>query len=146
MASFEDYDEFGNYIGADLDSDEDEILPEQYGQQPETAPLEGFDDEQQKQEVEEEALMEVDGTCWVFIPLEFIQKRLVYKVPTHNAVVLHEDKQYYPSASEVYGPGVETMVQEEDAQPLSEPIVAPVKVRKWTVEEKDMPETRFDKG
>ncbi|KAG6894780.1 hypothetical protein C0992_004722, partial [Termitomyces sp. T32_za158] len=124
MASFEDYDEFGNYIGADLDSDdEDEVLQEQYGQQPETAPLEGFDDVQQRQEVEEEALMEVD------------------EVPTHNAVILHEDKQYYPSASEVYGPGVETMVQEEDAQPLSEPIIAPVKVRKWTVEEKDMPET-----
>lgn len=37
-------------------------------------------------------------------------------------------------------------MQEEDAQPLSEPIVAPIKVRKWTVEEKDMPVTRFDKG
>ena len=46
----------------------------------------------------------------------------------------------------MYGEEVETLVQEEDAQPLSEPIVAPVKVRKWTVEEKDMPETRFDKG
>lgn len=38
------------------------------------------------------------------------------------------------------------MVQEEDAQPLTEPIIAPIKSRKWTVEEKDMPETRFDKG
>jgi len=66
--------------------------------------------------------------------------------PSHHAVILHEDKQYYPSAGDVYGPGVETLVQEEDAQPLSEPIIAPVKVRKWTVEEKDMPETRFDKG
>lgn len=61
-------------------------------------------------------------------------------------MILHEDKQYYPSAEEVYGPGVETLVQEEDAQPLTEPIIAPIKVRKWTVEEKDMPETRFDKG
>jgi 116 kDa U5 small nuclear ribonucleoprotein component len=59
---------------------------------------------------------------------------------------LHEDKQYYPSASEVYGEGVETLVQEEDAQPLTEPIIAPVKVRRWAVEEKGMPETRFDKG
>lgn len=66
--------------------------------------------------------------------------------PAHNAVILHEDKQYYPSASDVYGEGVETLVQEEDAQPLTEPIIAPVKVRKWTIEEKDMPETRFDKG
>ena len=66
--------------------------------------------------------------------------------PTHNAVILHEDKQYYPSASEVYGEGVETLVQEEDAQPLTEPIIAPVKVRKWTIEEKGLPETRYDKG
>ena len=64
----------------------------------------------------------------------------------HNAVILHEDKQYYPTAEQVYGEDVETLVQEEDAQPLSEPIVAPIKVRKWAVEEKDMPETRFDKG
>ncbi|KAH0837913.1 Calreticulin family-domain-containing protein [Lanmaoa asiatica] len=66
--------------------------------------------------------------------------------PVHNAVILHEDKQYYPSAEDVYGQDVETLVQEEDAQPLSEPIIAPIKVRKWTVEEKDMPQTRFDKG
>ena len=64
MASFEDYDEFGNYIGADLESDEeDEIQRDQFlrqePQQRETmAPLEGYE------EAEEEAGavgMEVDG-------------------------------------------------------------------------------------
>ena len=73
-------------------------------------------------------------------------KRQYCTEPVHNAVILHEDKQYYPTAEQVYGEDVETLVQEEDAQPLSEPIIAPIKVRKWTVEEKDMPETRFDKG
>lgn len=34
-------------------------------------------------------------------------------------VVLHEDKKYYPTAEEVYGPEVETIVQEEDSQPLT---------------------------
>lgn len=66
--------------------------------------------------------------------------------PQPSAVILHENKKYYPTAEEVYGPDVETMVQEEDAQPLTEPIIAPVKVRKWAVEEKDLPETRYDKG
>ena len=33
-------------------------------------------------------------------------------------IVLHEDKKYYPSAEEVYGKGTETLVMEEDAQPL----------------------------
>ncbi|KAF8899242.1 P-loop containing nucleoside triphosphate hydrolase protein [Infundibulicybe gibba] len=127
MASFEDYDEFGNYIGADLDSDDEEEVPQnRFVPQPESAPLQGYDDDAM-QVNEENALMEIDE-------------------PVHNAVVLHEDKQYYPSASDVYGPDVETLVQEEDAQPLSEPIIAPIKVRKWTVVEKDMPETRFDKG
>ncbi|KZT08599.1 Calreticulin-domain-containing protein [Laetiporus sulphureus 93-53] len=127
MASFEDYDEFGNYIGADLESEEEEELQQnEFIQQPQVQPLEGFEEEPMQVE-EETALMEVDEQM-------------------HNAVVLHEDKQYYPSAEEVYGAEVETLVQEEDAQPLSEPIIAPVKVRKWTVEEKDMPETRFDKG
>ena len=46
-----------------------------------------------------------------------------------TAVVLHEDKKYYPSAEEVYGEGIEALVQEEDAQPLEVPIIAPVKVR-----------------
>ncbi|KAH9486434.1 116 kDa U5 small nuclear ribonucleoprotein component [Psilocybe cubensis] len=128
MASFEDYDEFGNYIGADLDSDDEEDVPQQqFDDEPQqNAPLEGYDDSETN-EGDNMALMQVDE-------------------PSHRAVVLHEEKQYYPSAQDVYGPGVETMVQEEDAQPLSEPIIAPVKDRKWTVVEKGMPETRFDKG
>ncbi|CAL1694332.1 unnamed protein product [Somion occarium] len=129
MASFEDYDEFGNYIGAELESEEEEHIEEdvyRQGQQPQAAPLEGYEEE--PMEVEETtALMEIEE-------------------PIQNAVVLHEDKKYYPSASEVYGEDVETLVQEEDAQPLTEPVIAPVKVRRWTVEEKDMPETRFDKA
>lgn len=71
---------------------------------------------------------------------------VLFAEPIHNAVILHEDKQYYPSAQDVYGADVETLVQEEDAQPLTEPIIAPIKVRKWMIEEKDLPETRFDKG
>ncbi|KZV87397.1 P-loop containing nucleoside triphosphate hydrolase protein [Exidia glandulosa HHB12029] len=63
-----------------------------------------------------------------------------------NAIILHEDKKYYPTASEIYGEDVEALVQEEDAQPLTQPIIEPVKVRKWQVEEKNLPETRFDKG
>ena len=60
-----------------------------------------------------------------------------------NAVVLHEDKQYYPTAQQVYGPGVETLVQEEDAQPLTEPIIAPILQKKFTVQEADLPPVQF---
>lgn len=53
---------------------------------------------------------------------------LPVRTPSGMAVVLAEDKQYYPAASEVYGPGVEALVMEEDAQPLEVPIIAPIKV------------------
>ena len=65
MASFEDYDEFGNYIGAGLDSDdeEEEVPQNQFLRQTgpsQAAPLEGYEDETMR-EVEEEGAMDVDG-------------------------------------------------------------------------------------
>jgi U5 small nuclear ribonucleoprotein component len=63
-----------------------------------------------------------------------------------NAVVLHEDKQYYPTAQQVYGEDVETMVQEEDAQPLTQPIIAPVEQKKFTIQEADLPPVYFDRN
>ncbi|KZO91876.1 Calreticulin-domain-containing protein [Calocera viscosa TUFC12733] len=140
MASMDDYDEFGNYIGADLDSDDDEEasfqqpIPTQPAPSRGYAPLEGFDDDEEMSGAgsppaqNQVALMDVD------------------ELPSARAVILHEDKKYYPSAEEVYGADVEAIVQEEDTQPLSEPIVAPIKVRRFAVEEKGLPETRYDKG
>lgn len=54
--------------------------------------------------------------------------------------MLHEDKQYYPDAEDVFQ-GAETMVQDEDTQAITEPIIAPVKTRTFTVLEKEVPET-----
>ena len=59
-------------------------------------------------------------------------------------IVLHEDKKYYPSHEEVYGAGVETMVEEEDTQPLSQAIVKSTKVKKFALVEQSLPETTFD--
>lgn len=55
-------------------------------------------------------------------------------------VVLHEDKKYYPDASEVYGEA-EAIVQDEDTQPLTEPIIAPIKTKSFSVLEKGAPAT-----
>lgn len=35
-----------------------------------------------------------------------------------SSIVLHEDKKYYPTAEETFGAETETLVMEEDAQPL----------------------------
>jgi U5 small nuclear ribonucleoprotein component len=68
MASFEDYDEFGNYIGADIDSDDEpdfshEEVPAAHA--PQQQPLEGYD-EGPTDAGQEMALMEVDGACYSY--------------------------------------------------------------------------------
>lgn len=52
---------------------------------------------------------------------------------------------HYPTPAEVYGPDVETIVQEEDTQLLSEPIIAPVKTTKFSKTEQDLPVTIYEK-
>ncbi|KAK7520323.1 P-loop containing nucleoside triphosphate hydrolase protein [Phyllosticta citriasiana] len=113
------YDEFGNFIGeAESEEESDNGAP--------VADAYVYDEEPEDDEpVNDQQLMEVDD-----------------EGPS-NAVVLHEDKQYYPSAQQVYGADVETLVQEEDAQPLTQPIVEPVVQKKFTVEEADLPPVRF---
>ncbi|KAL1982303.1 hypothetical protein VTN96DRAFT_1461 [Rasamsonia emersonii] len=114
------YDEFGNYIGEAGESEEES----QHGDVPAQAYTYDEFEEEEEQEQEnvahEQQLMEVD------------------EGPS-NAVVLHEDKQYYPSAQQVYGTEVETLVQEEDTQPLSEPIIKPVQQKKFAIQEADLP-------
>ncbi|XXH03104.1 hypothetical protein Hte_009495 [Hypoxylon texense] len=117
------YDEFGNFIGEDAEASEEES---QHG-----VDAGAYLDDDYPEEAPEttgQELMEVDEDG------------------PSNAVVLHEDKQYYPSAQQVYGADVETLVQEEDAQPLSQPIVAPVDVKKFSIEEADLPPVHFDRG
>lgn len=113
------YDEFGNYIGEEESEDGSD-----QGFQTADAYLQ--DEEPEEEDVNDQQLMEVDEG-------------------TSNAVVLHEDKQYYPTAQQVYGQDVETMLQEEDSQPLTQPIVAPVTTKKWLVEETDLPPVHYSR-
>ncbi len=39
---------------------------------------------------------------------------------------------------------LQTIVQEEDAQPLTEPIIAPVKIKKFSLALQEVPETTYD--
>ncbi|XP_033913934.1 116 kDa U5 small nuclear ribonucleoprotein component isoform X1 [Acipenser ruthenus] len=109
------YDEFGNYIGPELDSDEEDDLDR-----------DARDADEQEDEDEEEEPVDQD------------------EEHSGMEVVLHEDKKYYPTAEEVYGPEVETIVQEEDTQPLTEPIIKPVKTKKFTLMEQELPSTVYD--
>ncbi|KAJ3174678.1 hypothetical protein HK101_010863 [Irineochytrium annulatum] len=138
------YDEFGNYIGPELEDDDEDLD----GQQPAFGGGRDMD-----QDVEKTDAMRVDDevgggggeegadNTWRDNGLSVMH----VDEPTGTAIVLHEDKKYYPTAEEVYGPGVETLVQDEDTQPLSVPIVAPVKKPKTYIQEKNLPETKFSK-
>jgi U5 small nuclear ribonucleoprotein component len=104
------YDEFGNYIGPEIESDresdgeeEDEELPDK-----------PHEDEEESDG--EDAVHASNG--WLAASDD---------VDMDNQVVLAEDKKYYPTVEEVYGPGVETLVNDEDEQPLEQPIIKPVR-------------------
>lgn len=113
---------FGNYVGEAESEEEASDAGDQ------TAGAYVFDEEEQDGEPEaEQQLMEVD------------------EEGPSNAVVLHEDKQYYPTAQQVYGADVETLVQEEDTQALDQPIVAPVVQKKFAIQEADLPPVRFSR-
>lgn len=95
------YDEFGNYIGPETEdfvTDKDDNLMENCS-------------------INENEMTDATGPATT--SLAFPQ--------TSSTVVLHEDKKFFPSAMEVYGDSVQVLVEEEDAQPLTEPIIAPIK-------------------
>lgn len=117
------YDEFGNFIGETAGSDEGSEDGVDAG------PSYVYDESEiaSQAPVSEQALMEIDEDG------------------PSNAVILHEDKQYYPTAQQVYGEDVETMVQEEDAQPLSVPIIAPVEQKRFQVQEADLPDVLYSR-
>ncbi|KAF2801842.1 116 kda u5 small nuclear ribonucleoprotein-like protein component, partial [Mytilinidion resinicola] len=116
------YDEFGNFIG-EAESDDDASST---GQAADAYVL-GDDAEESEAGANDQQLMEIDDDG------------------PSNAVILHEDKQYYPSASDVYGPDVEVLVQEEDTQLLTQPIIDPVIQKKFTIQEADLPPVRFSR-
>ncbi|XP_062989026.1 116 kDa U5 small nuclear ribonucleoprotein component [Elgaria multicarinata webbii] len=110
------YDEFGNYIGPELDSDDDD---DETGRDSKDLDEDDDDDDDDEMGDHDEDHPGMD-------------------------VVLHEDKKYYPTAEEVYGPEVETIVQEEDTQPLTEPIIKPVKTKKFSLMEQTLPVTVYE--
>jgi len=117
------YDEFGNYIGPELaDSDASDESEEELS--------EGDQEDENASDGEGQEDMDTEQ------PQEPIE------ASDENQIVLHEDKNYYPDAQDVYG-GAETVVLDEDAQPLEEPIIAPVKTKSFSTQEKKLPKTTY---
>lgn len=96
------YDEFGNYIGP--------------------SPSNNSDNSIRSSNEEFETVNNND----IHFDIEMDRNDIVPFV-SNSQVILNEDKKYFPSASEIYGDTVQVLVEEEDAQPLTEPIIAPIK-------------------
>eukprot|EP01063_Lacrimia_lanifica_P035730 TRINITY_DN689_c0_g1_i1.p1 TRINITY_DN689_c0_g1~~TRINITY_DN689_c0_g1_i1.p1 ORF type:complete len:966 (+),score=430.56 TRINITY_DN689_c0_g1_i1:72-2969(+) len=102
-----EYDEFGNFIGK----------IEESSSEPSSESSEDESEEESEESSGEqgEADMEEVGA---------------------GAVVLHEDKKFYPDADEVYGQGTEVIVGEEDTQTIEQPIIAPKVEKHFHTKEK----------
>ncbi|KAL6504388.1 hypothetical protein OROGR_026311 [Orobanche gracilis] len=114
------YDEFGTYIGPEIESDQESDRDEVEDKLPDRTEDEGpvSDDEQGPGKPNGWPTTDTD-------------------VGMDGQIVLAEDKKYYPTAEEVYGAEVETLVMDEDEQPLEQPIIKPVKNLKFELGVKD---------
>ena len=110
------YDEFGNYVGPEVDESDDE-----------------------EDEFNHEEDFPEDNHMEVTLSNNELQQSGQYD---ENRIILHEDKKYYPDASEVY-PGVRTITLDEDAQDIKEPIIKPIKVKSFSVTEKNIPSLQY---
>eukprot|EP00915_Cephaloidophora_sp_WS-2016_P003448 GHVH01004618.1.p1 GENE.GHVH01004618.1~~GHVH01004618.1.p1 ORF type:complete len:1004 (+),score=166.10 GHVH01004618.1:64-3075(+) len=112
------YDEFGNFLGEV--SSEEETLDHEDGHAPQDPSI----------PADEEGLTEEDMMEKANIEEEF---------ETSMAIAEH-----YPTAQEVYGPNVETLVGDADTQPLEQPLVAPVLEKKFDSVFKEPLEVEFE--
>lgn len=114
------YDEFGNYIGPSESSSSDDSSNYSTGNV-------GLFQDSDESENEKDIDMASEAD-----------------VVSDNAVVLYEDKKIYPSMRELYGPETEILIEEEDAMPITEPIVAPLNKKKFYLTEPKVPKTEFE--
>jgi len=120
MSDTEDlYDEFGNYIGPDLESSDE-------------SGSEDGEDEDSVQHAPDDAsdVSEENGPNGKVDAMVVRDEEMETAEPM-SAVVLHEDKEHYLSAEQVYGEDVRTAVLDEDAMELETPLVEPV-IRRLT--------------
>jgi 116 kDa U5 small nuclear ribonucleoprotein component len=120
------YDEFGNYIGPEFDESSEE------------------EEEEEEVEFEQDGLVDEHGERLDQSGSggQLVAAGEAMDVDDENRIILHEDKKYYPDADEVY-PGVRTVTLDEDAQDIEEPIIKPIRVKNFSVFEKEQPVLKY---
>jgi U5 small nuclear ribonucleoprotein component len=111
------YDEFGNYIGPDLDSDDSSSDEDSDASDDNENDNDNDNDGDDRSVISE---MHVDHNALAIADPESSDM-----AAPSSSIVLHEDKVHYPSASTIYGPNVTTAILDEDTMDISEPIIPP---------------------
>ncbi len=133
------YDEFGNYIGPEIDESDSELDSASSG------PDEGATADDDENVAHETQSGPADSATNGTTAMELFEGD--GKIGEESrAVILPDDQEHYPAAQEVFGKDTEVLVEEEDAQSISEPIIAPkVEVTSSLTESKESePTPKYD--
>ena len=144
----ENYDEFGNYIGPEMpeiNAEDDEMDSSKninnINQQASinmTNSKYSEIEEENSDDMSDEKTEKIQNNNDIEInPNQIISEENNYKV------TLNEEKELYKDADELF-PEAENLVMEEDAQPISVPIIAPKKENKLDLFETKMPNLNFN--
>ena len=147
----ENYDEFGNYIGPELpeinaednedldDSKNININQQAFQNIPNSKYSSNYDEnEDEEEDISDEKTEKNPNVHGIEInPNQIIPEENKYNV------TLNEEKELYKDADELF-PNIENLVMEEDAQPITVPIIAPKKENKLDLFETKMPSLNFD--
>ena len=144
----ENYDEFGNYIGPEMpeiNAEDDEMdslkninnINQQASINMTNSKYSEIEEEN-SDDMSDEKTEKIQNNNDIEInPNQIISEENNYKV------TLNEEKELYKDADELF-PEAENLVMEEDAQPISVPIIAPKKENKLDLFETKMPNLNFN--
>ena len=142
----ENYDEFGNYIGPDMpeinaedddDMEESNNINRQAFVNSEKNRYSENEEENEDDLSDQKTEKNIDINDIEINPNQIISEENKYDV------ILNEQKELYKDADELY-PNIENLVMEEDAQPITVPIIAPKKENKLDLFETKMPNINFN--
>ena len=145
----ENYDEFGNYIGKDMPeiNDEDDEESQNINQKVSSQNFKNIssdnDDDDEDDMDDEKTEKNPNVPDYQKIPdIELNPNKIITEKNKYD-VILNEEKELFQDPEEVF-PDAENLVMEEDAQPITVPIIAPKKENKLDLYETNMPNLSFN--
>ena len=136
------YDEFGNYIGPDLNDDDDDSDDDDDEEDDDDDDLPRttnhvvdhvVDDDDASDVSEDRTMNHIHQQRQVSVLIDDDDSNMSPQLSSlQQQIVLHEDKEHYMSAEQVYGEDVKAIVLDEDAMDLDTPIVEPVITKQHT--------------